>query len=249
MPRFYLENGGLDRDTAEVTLLGEDARHISLSLRMRVGDEITVSDGAGQDYLCRLTALLPDRVSAEVLSPLPRRGELPFPIHLYMAYPKGDTLEFIIEKAVELGAFSVTPFLSSRCVRRPAAEKTARLSERYRKIARGAAGQCGRSVLPRVGDPLDLQGMLKEAAKAELALFCYEGEGTLPLPGVLRDIPAPASVAVIIGSEGGFSEEEAAAARAAGCIPVGLGERILRCETAPLAALSFLLYRYGFGKI
>ncbi len=249
MPRFYLTDGSLGRGAGEITLLGEDARHISLSLRMRVGDEITVSDGAGQDYLCRLTALLPDRVSAEVLSPLPKRGEFPFPIHLYMAYPKGDKLDLIIEKAVELGASSITPFVSSRCVRRPAAEKTARLSERYNKIARAAAGQCGRAVLPTVGTPLDFPGMLKAASEAQVSLFCYEGEGTLPLPSVLRDIPSPASVAVIIGSEGGFSEEEAAAARAARLTPVGLGERILRCETAPLAALSFLLYRYGFDAI
>ena len=249
MPRFYLLDGSLLPDSREVTLLGEDARHISLSLRMRVGDEITVSNGAGRDYLCRLTSLLPDRVTAEVTASLPPKGEFPFPIHLYMAYPKGDKLDFIIEKAVELGAATVTPFVSAHCVRRPPAEKTARLLERYNKIARAAAGQCGRAVLPTVGAPLSFEGMLRAAKEAELALFCYEGEGTLPLPTLLRDIPSPASVAVIIGSEGGFSSEEAAAAREAGCLPVGLGERILRCETAPIVALSLLLYRYGFGVI
>ncbi len=249
MPRFYLLDGSLSAAADEVALVGEDARHISLSLRMRVGDEVTLSDGAGGDYLCRLTSLSPECVRARVERRLPASGEFPFPIHLYMAYPKGDKLEFIIEKAVELGVSAVTPFVSSRCVRRPAAEKTARLGERYRKIARAAAGQCGRALLPKVGEPLDFFGMLKAASESEVALFCYEGEGTLPLPQVLGAHPSPASFAVIVGSEGGFSEEEAAAARKAGCIPVGLGARILRCETAPLAALSFLLYRYGFDGI
>ena len=243
MPRFFL-TGGVTPGADCLTLRGEDARHIALSLRMRVGEEVTVSDGAGTDYRCRLAAITPEEVTAEVLSHGRSLTEPPFPIHLYMGYPKGDKLELIIEKAVELGARAVTPFLSSRCIRRPAQEKGERLRERYGRIARAAAGQCGRGILPTVGDVLSFEGMLAAASSCELALFFYEGEGTTPLPAVLSGRTPPRSVAVIIGSEGGFSPEEAAAARAAGAVPVGLGRRILRCETAPLMALSCLSYAF-----
>ena len=242
MPRFFLTDASREAET--LTLLGEDARHIALSLRMRVGDEITVSDGAGTDYRCRLAAITPEEVTAEVLSSAPAVTEPPLSIHLYMGYPKGDKLELIIEKAVELGACSVTPFLSSRCIRRPTEEKASRQRERYSRIARAAAGQCGRGVLPTVGETLSFGEMLKAATASELALFCYEGEGTSPLPSVLLGRNTPRSVAVIVGSEGGFSPEEAAEAEAAGALPVGLGHRILRCETAPLMALSCLSYAF-----
>ena len=243
MPRFFLE-GGIPSDCDRLALRGEDARHIALSLRMRVGEEVTVSDGAGTDLTCRLETITPEEVGCTVRSRSRALTEPPLAIHLYMAYPKGDKLELIIEKAVELGAASVTPFLSSRCIRRPAEEKTARLRERYGRIARAAAGQCGRGILPTVGETLSFEGMLTAATASELALFFYEGEGTTPLPAVLSGRQIPRSVSVIIGSEGGFSPEEAAAARLAGAVPAGLGHRILRCETAPLMALSCLSYAF-----
>ena len=242
MPRFFLTDAAPLADT--LTHSREDARHIALSLRMRVGDEITVSDGAGTDYRCRLTAITPEEVTAAVLSSAPAVTEPPLSIHLYMGYPKGDKLELIIEKAVELGAGAVTPFLSSRCIRRPAEEKASRQRERLLRIARAAAEQCGRGILPTVGEPLSFGEMLKAATAADLVLFCYEGEGTSPLPSVLTGRKTPCSVAVIVGSEGGFSPEEAESARAAGALPVGLGHRILRCETAPLMALSCLSYAF-----
>lgn len=248
MPRFFLTDGSLTPDSVSAVLTGEDARHISLSLRMAVGDEVTLSDGVGNEYPCRLSSLTPTEVSVEVLGVNRSDREPSFPIHLYMAYPKGDKLELVIEKAVELGATAITPFFSSRCIRRPGEDKTARLTERYNKIARAAAGQCGRAALPTVGAPLSFEAMLASARTCELTLFCYEGEGTVQLPLVLADLPRPASVAVIVGAEGGFSPEEAAAARAARCVPTGLGKRILRCETAPLVALSCLAYRYEFGQ-
>ena len=248
MPRFFLTDGSLSPASATATLVGEDARHIALSLRMAVGDEVTLSDGLGNEYACRLASILPTEVTAEVLSVGRSEREPSFPIHLYMAYPKGDKLELVIEKAVELGATAITPFFSSRCIRRPAEEKTARLTERYNKIARSAAGQCGRAALPTVGEPLSFEAMLAAARESELTIFCYEGEGVASIPEVLASFPHPSSVAVIVGAEGGFSPEEAAAARAARCVPTGLGKRILRCETAPLVALSCIAYCYEFGE-
>lgn len=143
-----------------------------------------------------------------------------------------------MQKATELGAASVTPYLSERCVRRPKPEKIAGETARLSRIAAEAAKQSGRSVLPTVSAPLSFREMLREAAETELALFCYEGEGTTQLPVILGRHPEARKIAVIVGPEGGFSPEEAAAAREAGCLLCGLGRRILRCETAPLFALA-----------
>ncbi len=247
MPHFFITDGSLTPSAETVTLTGEDARHIALSLRMAVGEEITLSDGAGNDYIATLVSLTPTAVAATVTSVRRSLSEFPFPIYLYMGYPKGDKLDLVIEKAVELGVCRITPFLSSRCIRRPGEDKTARLAERYNKIARAAAGQCGRAALPKVTSPLSFSAMLREACAASLTIFCYEGEGTLPIPTVLAKHPSPASVAVIVGSEGGFSLGEAEEAERAGAILTGLGRRILRCETAPLVALSCLGYCYDFG--
>ena len=248
MPRFFLTDGSITPDAASATLTGDDARHIALALRMAVGEEITLADGQGFEYRARLSAITPTEVTADILSAERSRSELAFPIHLYMGYPKGDKFELVIEKAVELGVASITPFISSRCIRRPAAEKTDRLSERYNKIARSAAGQCGRALLPTVQAPLSFDDMLKRATESSFALFCYEGDGVRQIGDLLPTLPYPASVAVIVGAEGGFSPEEAADACRAGCIPTGLGRRILRCETAPLAALSCLDFYYDFRQ-
>lgn len=248
MPRFFLTDGTLSPDAAAVTLAGEDARHIALSLRMAVGEEITLADGCGYEYRARLSAITPTAVSADILAAARSSAEPPFPIHLYMGYPKGDKLELVIEKAVELGAASITPFISSRCIRRPAQDKTERLTERYNKIARSAAGQCGRALLPTVNAPLSFDEMLKKACGCGLSLFCYEGEGVRQIGDLLPTLSSFASVSVIVGAEGGFSPDEAAAARAAGCLPTGLGRRILRCETAPLVALSCLGFAYDFRQ-
>ncbi len=249
MPHFFLDEGStLSPDEGRITLTGESARHIALSLRMAVGDPLSVSDGQATVYECTLSSITPASVECRILSSTRGEGETPFPIHLYMAYPKGDKMETVIQKAAELGAASVTPFFSSRCIRRPAEEKNNRLCERYNKIAKEAASQCGRCRVPTVNVPISFSEMLKRAKEAALPLFCYEGGGTRSLFALLEGA-APASCSVVVGSEGGFSPKEAEEAIAAGLLPTGLGKRILRCETAPLFVLSCLCYRYELGKM
>lgn len=248
MRHFFLTDGSLTPDSTTATLTGEDARHIALALRARVGDPVMLADGTGRSYTARLTAITPTAVTAEIGECRMATVELPVEVALYVGYPKGDKLELVIEKAVELGAAKVIPFLSSRCVRRPAAEKQERLGERYNRIARAAAEQCGRVVLPRVLPTMDFLPAMKAAAATDLPLFFYEGQGTEPLGRLLSGSPAPRTVSIVVGPEGGFSEEEVAAAQAAGCLLAGLGERILRCETAPIAALACLGFFYDFGK-
>ncbi len=241
MPRFFVDDAAAAETSVCVT--GPDARHIARSLRMAVGDEITVCTPSGRELLCRLTRIRDDACEAQVLSAREAAGEPPAAIRLYVAYPKGDKLETVVQKATELGAIRVTPFTSSYVVRKPRPEKVPAETERLNRIAAEAAKQCRRGVIPTVTPPLTFDGMLAEAGDADLALFCYEGEGTTPLPAVLPDTP-PRTISVVIGSEGGFSEAEAEEAKRAGFALVGLGKRILRCETAPLFALSCLAFRY-----
>ncbi|MBQ8174077.1 MAG: 16S rRNA (uracil(1498)-N(3))-methyltransferase [Clostridia bacterium] len=245
MPRFFVSPEALAEDT--VTLTGEDCRHIALSLRMAVGDTVTLSDGEGREALCRLCRITTDCVEVEVLSRAEGNGELPVSVFLYQGMPKGDKLELIVQKAVELGAAEILPFESCRCVTRIRAERTAKQTERLSRVAREAAGQCGRSRLPAVREPLSFSAALADArARADLLLFCYEAEQEKSLKKTLEQAKAQgiARIALFVGSEGGFSPEEAAAAVAAGAVSVTLGTRILRCETAPMFALSCIVYTY-----
>ena len=241
MPRFFVDDTAVTAD--KVAIAGADARHIARSLRMAVGDGITVCTAGGRELSCRLTHIRDELCEAEILSSRDALGEPPISIRLFVAYPKGDKLETVVQKATELGAISITPFTSSFVVRKPRPEKIGQETERLNRIASEAAKQCRRGAIPTVTPPLSFGEMLDEAKSADLPLFCYEGEGTRPLPALLPDV-LPKSVSVVVGSEGGFSETEAEAAKAAGFLLAGLGKRILRCETAPLFALSCLAFRY-----
>lgn len=227
-----------------IEILDGNAYHIARSLRMAVGDKISVSDGEGTVYECTLTEIRDERCVCEINSSYISLAEPKTEITLFMAYPKGDKLEVVIQKAVELGASKIVPFESERCIKRPKAEKLDRQLERLNKIATEAAKQCGRGKLPTVDAPISFKDMLAKASTFDLPLFCYEGSGTLSLREVLEGIEAPERACVIVGSEGGFSPAEAEAAKDAGLVSVNLGPRILRCETAPLYAITALSYRF-----
>lgn len=241
MPRFFIDTGNVASGT--VYIKGDDARHIALSLRMATGEHITVCDGAGSVFDCELRSIRPDCVEAAVISALDGNAEAPCSVRLYVAMPKGDKLELIVQKATELGADAVIPFISERCISRPDGRSAEKKLERLCRIAEEASKQCGRGVIPKVYPTLDYNAALKEAASADMPLYCYEGEGTVPLGAAIRDkLKRYMTVSVMTGSEGGFSVREADAARLHGMIMCGLGARILRCETAPIYMLSAIMY-------
>ncbi len=240
MPRFFVPTENFDGSSVKIT--GDDAYHIARALRMAAGDEITVADMQGRSHLCRLTKIRDEECECEILKTEEGNTESPAEITLYMGYPKGDKLETVIQKSVELGAARIVPFESSRCVKKPKSEKIEKQNARLQRIAEEAAKQCGRSRLPRVMPPVSYAEALREAAGAALALFCYEGDGTVSLKTALEGANGKKTVSVVVGCEGGFSEAEAEQARAAGLIPVNLGPRILRCETAPSYVLSAISY-------
>ena len=241
MPRFFVDKESIA--DGRVLITEDDAFHIARSLRMAVGDTLTVSDGEGEDHLVRLTRIRDEECEAEIISSAPSRSESPVAVTLLMAYPKGDKLETVIQKAVELGVGRIVPFESSRCIKRPKAEKTEKLLARFSRIAEEAAKQCGRSRIPTVSAPVDFKKALAIAAESELSLFCYEDEHNLSLKDELRG-KKYSSISVTVGAEGGFSPEEARLAKEAGLVSISLGPRILRCETAPLYALSAVSYEY-----
>ena len=239
MPRFFADKENI-KDTS-LTIIGDDAFHIARSLRMAVGDSLTVSDGEGTDILCRLSKIRDEECECEIIERREGEAESPARITLFMAYPKGDKLELVIQKAVELGVTRIVPFESSRCIKRPKAEKVDKQLARLQRIAEEAAKQCGRSRVPTVTAPISFGEMLGAAKESSLPLFCYEAECGMSLKAALNGKSID-TVSIVVGSEGGFSEDEAAAAISAGLISVSLGKRILRCETAPLFALSAIAY-------
>ena len=240
MPRFFAPSDAFS--DGMISILGDDAHHIARSLRMAEGDEITVCDMHGCEHSCRLIRIRDEECVAEILSSKQSDTEPPCTVALFMAYPKADKLEVVTQKAVELGASRIIPFESSRCIKRPKAEKAEKNTRRLQKIAEEAAKQCGRGKLPEVCEPTDFGGMIRLAKEYDLTLFCYEGDGTRTLKEILTAQGMLSTVAVIVGSEGGFSHEEAEKAKEAGFAMTGLGKRILRCETAPSFALSSLVY-------
>lgn len=242
MPRFFAKPESFRGNS--VNIVGDDAFHIARSLRMAVGDKITVADTEGYEYSCILRKIRDDVCECEVGEKVLSEAESPVNVTLFMAYPKGDKLELVIQKAVELGANKIVPFESSRCVKRPREDKVEKQSARLLRIAEEAAKQCGRARLSTVAAPLDFDGMLAEAKKSDLALFCYEGKGTVSLKKVLLQNPGAKSISVVVGCEGGFSENEADEAKKSGLVSVNLGPRILRCETAPLYAIASISYNY-----
>ena len=240
MPRFFAQNDAFFE--GRVTITGEDAFHIARSLRMAVGDDITVCDMAKNEYFCRLEKIRDEECTAKIISSQAGKTESPVDITLFMAYPKGDKLEVVIQKAVELGASKIIPFESSRCIKKPSADKAEKQNARFNRIAAEAAKQCGRAALPEVFLPISYKEALAKAKESEAAIFCYEGDGTKSFKKILGENKNIKSISLVIGSEGGFSVDEAEAAVKAGLIPANLGPRILRCETAPSYALSAISY-------
>ena len=243
MPRFFVPSENFSEN--EVKITGEDAFHIARALRMAVGDSITVCDMHGTEYFCTVKKIRDSECNCEIISKSEGKTESPLFISLYMAYPKGDKLEVVTQKAVELGASEIIPFESSRCVKKPKPEKAERENARLTRIAEEAAKQCGRSRLVKILPSLSYSEMLESAKKSDAVLFCYEGDGAKSLKEVLSSFDNNIkTLAVIVGSEGGFSLAEAESAKQSGAYTVNLGPRILRCETAPSYVLSAISYHF-----
>ena len=241
MYQFFVEPSQIQGNRIVIT--GSDVNHIKNVLRMKPGEEIAVSNGTdGKEYRCGIEELLEEEIICTLRFIKEDGLELPARVTFFQGLPKADKMEFIVQKAVELGVSRIVPYLSKNCVSRP--DKTEKKVERWRKIAAEAAKQCGRGRLPEVAAVVPVAQAIAQAAESETALFFYENERRTglrdALAGGVRD-----TVSLMVGPEGGFDPAEARAAVDAGLQSVSLGTRILRCETAPIAALAAVLYAGG----
>ena len=243
MPRFFVESLAGD----PIVIEGGDARHIALSLRMKQGEELILCDGKGTEAVCAVASLCPESVVLDVKERRASETEPKTRVTLYQALPKADKMEYIVQKAVELGVYRIVPVLTSRCISRPDEKTAAKKRERLCKIAAEAAKQSGRGIIPEVDGVLTFKNAVKEMSTAGLPIFFFE-HASLPLHKYMEKYTG-GDIAVMVGAEGGFSDEEAAFAEENGLLSASLGPRILRCETAPVAALAAIMYAAGEMEI
>ncbi|MBR5420804.1 MAG: 16S rRNA (uracil(1498)-N(3))-methyltransferase [Lachnospiraceae bacterium] len=247
MNHFFVEASQIQGK--QVRILGEDVKHIRNVLRMKPGEELSVSNGIDdKEYRCGIVSISEDEVLCELRFVKEAGVELPLRLRLFQGLPKSDKMDLIVQKAVELGAAEIIPVACERCVVQLDKGKYEKKRERWQNIARSAAEQSRRAYIPQLGDCLSMKEAVAAAAEDELALIPYEmEEGMSGLAGAMQKIrelalsKAGASVSVFIGPEGGFAESEVAAAREAGIVPVSLGRRILRTETAGFCLLSHIM--------
>ena len=239
MANFYIDKSDITENTAVIT--GEEAQHISRVLRMKKGDNVTLCDGEGNFYEATLTDFSDKTVTAEITSSRKAETEPEVELTIFQGVPKNPKLETIVQKLTEIGAVKIVPVDTKRAVAK--LDKSAKV-DRLRKIAREAAKQSKRGIVPEVTDAMSFKNAVKMASEAELSIIAYEEEVETSLKMVLSG-KTPKTVAVMIGPEGGFEKEEVEFAKENGLVSVTLGKRILRTETAPLVISAAVLYELG----
>lgn len=246
MPRFFVENESILCD--RIVICGEDAKHISLSLRARVGEKLTVCDGLGTDYECEISDITKNEVNLSVLEKKKSIAEPSVEFTLYQALVKSDKFDFIVQKCTELGVSRIVPVCTDRCVSKPDEDSLSKKVVRWNKIAKEAAMQSGRGVIPVVENAVSFDEALSEMKRADMPFLCYEAGERLSLDVIYEKCGARQNVktaAFLIGPEGGISEKEAEKAIEKGIFLASLGPRILRAETAPLCAVSAVMLLSG----
>lgn len=252
LPRFFVASGDIEQGEggAHVTLTGEKAHHAMRVLRLRPGDALWVCDGTGVEYPGRIVGFHGDTVEVSLGEPQPAAGEPAHRITLFQGLPKGDKMDWVVQKAAEVGIDSVVPLHTERSVVRLTEAKARSRAERWHRIAEAAASQAARGRVPAVLPPADLAGALeawRTRAPEGILIVPWEEARSGGLRAVLRnrDVPLPREVGILIGPEGGLTEEEVEQAKAQGGIVCTLGPRILRTETAGAVVAALVLYEAG----
>lgn len=245
MHRFFADASCIDDNV--ITVTGDDVQHISRVLRLKCGDCIEICDMCGTDYLCTVSSVSKTAVTADIIKKMPNSSESNLNITLYQGIPKGDKLDFIIQKSVELGAKRIVPVVMQRTVVK--LKNAALKTERQSKIAAEAAKQSKRGIIPKVSSPISFDDMINEIKNSDaLSILAYENEEQTDIKSVLKNNGNMTDINIIIGPEGGFEDDEIKSAKEANINIVTLGPRILRCETAPVAVISAVMYELGDWK-
>lgn len=235
MARFFIEEKSISGN--RIIIKGSDARHIGYSLRMKKGERI-VFCRQGTDYISEISEITSENVICDIKEIVPCNSEPDVNLTIYQSLPKSDKTELIIQKTVELGVHRIVPFISSRTISRPDEKSAEKKLVRWQKISEEAAKQSGRGIIPEIGRIRSFKECLKEAENSDIKLICYENGGE-KLSSV--NFTGIKSISVFIGAEGGFEYSEVQEAKNAGFTAIYLGERILRCETCPIAITAIIM--------
>lgn len=239
MYQFFVDDAQIGREF--VTITGEDVNHIKNVLRMKAGEKIRISNQQGRDYYCEISEVTDTFVQADILNEDAASTELPSKIYLFQGIPKGDRMETVIEKAVELGVYEIIPVAMKYCVVKLDAKKEAAKVARWQKQAEAAAKQSKRSIIPKIHPVMSYKEAVEYAMQCDVRLVPYENErGMQGTKEALSTIKAGTSVSVMIGPEGGFAEDEIAQVKDSMQV-ISLGKRILRTDTAGIAVMSMLM--------
>ena len=241
MTRFFVSEEEMQGDF--LVLTGENAEHAKV-LRLKNGENVLVCDGCGNECVCAVNDVSPGQISLVVQKRQDSTSEPKVKASVYMSFPKADKLEHVIQKATELGAFEIVAFPSARCVSRPDEKSLRKKQERWQKIAASAAEQSGRGLIPQIIVLSSYQEALKRAGESDLSILFYENESATTLKMAIEGNRFD-SISLLTGPEGGLETREVEQAKNAGFQICTLGSRILRCETAPLCALSAVMYAVG----
>jgi 16S rRNA (uracil1498-N3)-methyltransferase len=242
MPRFYVPQPRIEKGMLRIE--GDEVRHIRRVLRLRTGDEIIVFDGSAKEYEGMIVEDGPSSVVIRVQNIFSSKKESPLEITLVQSVLKGEKMDYLIQKATELGVKEIIPFFSSRSIPLLEKSKSLRRHRRWERIAIEASKQSGRGVIPKIEPLQDYSEMLQNIPPDFLRLILWEKEGAR-LKEVLAGLKEKIKIFFIVGPEGGLSQEEVDLAKEKGFIPITLGKRILRSETASLSLLSILQYEWG----
>lgn len=243
MYRFYIGQDQIQED--KIHILDSDVNHIRNVLRLGPGDWLVACDGEGTDYVCRIQSLSPDDVTISIEKKQESGTELDTRITLFQGIPKKDKMEFIIQKAVELGVYEIVPVMMKRCVVKLSEDKKIKKkNERWQAIAEAAAKQCDRGIIPVVHEPVTMGQAFDMASSLEYNMIPYElQDGIQVSRQIVDEACAKESVGIFIGPEGGLEKDEVDRAVAIGAKPITLGKRILRTETAGMALLSIMMFQ------
>ena len=242
MQRFFVEPYQIEEEAHRIHINGTDVNHIKNVLRMKCGEDVWISDGGDKEYHCQIEELGEDEVLLHILYAQEPEYELPNKIYLFQGLPKADKMELIIQKAVELGVYRVIPVSMKRSVVKLDAKKADAKGKRWNAVSESAAKQSKRSLIPEVAPLMTYKEAVKEAAGYDMVLLPYESaDGIRKTRELLASVKPGTDIAVFIGPEGGFEDEEVELARENRAEIVTLGKRILRTETAGLCMLSALM--------
>ena len=239
MPRFFVEKESIFSD--KIVIGGEDAKHISLSLRAKVGEKMTLCDGEGTDYECEISGITKNEVTFSVSEKVENSSEPDVCITLYQALVKSDKFDFIVQKCTELGVSRIVPVATDRCVSRPDDASLGKKIARWNKIAKEAAMQSGRGRVPVVEDAVSFDEALRRIKDADCGFVCYEAQPHIPINEIYGKCGSHHEIAFLVGPEGGISDAEVRRTLEKDVLLASLGPRILRAETAPLCVMSALM--------